>query len=334
MEIVNWGILSTANINRKVIPAINDSKRGKLIAVASRDIQKAKNYASSWNIPINYGSYDELTESDKVDAIYISLPNHLHAEWCKRAMLAGKHVLCEKPITLSIYELDELIKTSKETGCIIAEAFMYRHHPQTKIAMSWVNDGKLGEVFAVHAIFNFLLERVNDIRREPNFGGGSLWDVGVYPVSFANMVFGNSPNWVQGIQSVGESGTDEVFSGSLIYSNNHYAQISSSFQSPFYTYADIIGTQGVLTFSRPFTNVQSPERKLFFHSKFGDAQEISVPEEYLYTGEIEDMHDAILESKTPFLSLEDSKRNIETILALYTSASQNGSQIFISNEYR
>lgn len=329
MDIVNWGILSTANINRRVIPAINASNRGKLIAVASREKAKAESYAATWNIPVNYGRYEDLIESDSVDAIYISLPNHLHAEWSIRAMRAGKHVLCEKPITLSIDELDQMKKTSKETSRVLSEAFMYRHHPQTKTALSWIREGKLGEIFAVHAIFNFLLERTNDIRRQLESGGGSLWDVGVYPVSFANMVFNNSPVWVQGTQKPGASGTDEIFTGSLYYSGNNYAQISSSFQSPFYAYADIIGTQGVLVFSRPFTNVNTPERKLTFHPKTGEPQEISIPDEYLYAGEIEDMHDAILDSKPSYLSLEDSKRNIKTILALYASASQNGNRINI-----
>lgn len=330
MGTVRWGILSTANINRKVIPAINASKRGKLIAVASRDRDKSENYASTWNIPISYGSYEALIESKKVDAIYISLPNHLHAEWSIRAMRAGKHVLCEKPITISMQELDHMIMVSKETGCILTEAFMYRHHPQTKIAMSYIKEGKLGEIFAIHSIFNFRLNRINDVRRKPEYGGGSLWDVGVYPVSFANMAFNGSPKWVQGYQTLGESGTDEIFTGSLFYSNGGYAQISSSFQSPFYTYAAVIGTEGIITFTRPFTDVDSPERKLLFHPQKGTQQEISIPDEYLYAGEIEDMHNAILNSQPPFLSLEDSKRNIKTILSLYTSAIKNSERIDIS----
>jgi len=329
MNSVKWGILSTANINRRVIPAIHSSKRGKLIAVASRDKQKAASYASNWNIPISYGNYEELIESDKVDAIYISLPNHMHAEWSIRAMRAGKHVLCEKPITISIEAMDQMIITSQETGCVLSEAFMYLHHPQTKTAMAWVSEGKLGEILSVHSIFNFLLQRPNDIRREYEYGGGSLWDVGVYPISFANMVFKEFPNFVQGFQSTGASGTDETFAGTLFHSNNRFAQFSSSFQSPFYTYADIIGTQGALMFSRPFTNMDTPQRKLIFHPKTGEQHELTIPEEYLYAGEIEDMHNAIFESKPPYFSLEESKRNIKTILALYDSATQNGKQVNI-----
>ncbi len=331
MDIVRWGILSTANINRRVIPAINASKRGKLIAVASRDKSKAESYASTWKIPVSFGSYEALIESDLIDAIYISLPNHLHAEWSIRAMRAGKHVLCEKPIALSTGEMDQMIETSAKTGFVLSEAFMYRHHPQTKTAISWIREGKLGEIFAVHAIFNFLLDRTIDIRRKREFGGGSLWDVGVYPVSFANMVFGKAPEWVQGYQTLGETGTDEIFAGLLSYPGNYYAQISSSFQSPFYAYADIIGAKGVLKFSHPFTGLDSSDRNLSFLSNNGNSQEISIPEEYLYAGEIEDMHAAILDSKPPYLSLEESKTNIKTILALYSSAFQNGEKTILTD---
>ncbi len=331
MDIVRWGILSTANINRRVIPAINASKRGKLIAVASRDINKAQSYASTWNIPVSFGSYEAMLESDLIDAVYISLPNHLHAEWSIRAMKAGKHVLCEKPITLSTNEMDQIMDTRVKTGRVLSEAFMYLHHPQTKTAIKWIKDGKLGEIFAVRAIFNFILDRKGDIRRIREFGGGSLWDIGVYPVSFANMVFNEIPEFVIGIQSLGNTGVDEIFSGSLHYPNHRYAQISCSFESPSFTSTDIIGTQGVLQMTRPFINLDSPERKLTYISKDGKSQEISIPDEYLYNGEIEDMHAAILDLKPSYYSLEESKRNIKSILGLYASASQNGSQVSLSN---
>jgi xylose dehydrogenase (NAD/NADP) len=332
MNIVRWGILSTANINRLVIPAITASKRGKLIAVASRGIDKAQSYASTWNIPVSFGSYEAMLDSDLIDAVYISLPNHMHAEWSIRAMNAGKHVLCEKPITLSTVEIEQVMETRAKTGRVLSEAFMYMHHPQAKTALSWIKEGKLGEVFAVRAVFNFIMNRPGDIRGIREFGGGSLWDVGVYPVSFANMVFKEIPEFVQGLQSLGNTGVDEIFSGSLFYSNNRYAQISCSFQSPSYSNTDILGTQGVLQMTRPFINLDSPERKLTYISKDGKSQEISIPDEYLYTGEIEDMHSAILDSKPSYYSLEESKRNIKTILALYASASQNCARMPLSDE--
>jgi len=323
MEIVRWGILSTAHINRRVIPAINASKRGKLIAVASREKSKAEKFSADWNIPVSFGTYEALIESDLIDALYISLPNHLHAEWSIRAMQAGKHVLCEKPIALSLDEIDHMIETSKKTNRVLTEAFMYRHHPQTKIAETWIKEGRLGDVFSVQAVFNFLLEKPGDVRRVPEFGGGSLWDVGVYPVSFANMVFQGNPDWVRGVQISGITNIDESFFGLLTYSNNRYAQISSSFQSPLFTRAAVVGTQGILFFSRPFTGMDLPDRKLIFQSNKDEVQELIVPEEYLYAGEIEDMHSAILEGKPPYLSLEESRLNVNTILSLYNSAKQN-----------
>jgi predicted dehydrogenase len=131
MDRVRWGLLSTARINRQLIPAIRASDRGELSAVASRSQAAAEAYAADWDIPHAFGSYQAMLDSDRVDAVYISLPNHLHAEWAIRALRAGKHVLCEKPFALSLEEVDAMIAASRETGCYLAEAFMYRHHPQT-----------------------------------------------------------------------------------------------------------------------------------------------------------------------------------------------------------
>ena len=133
MSTVRWGLISTANINRRLIPAIRSSKKGVLTAVASRSQKSAKQYADKWKIPHAFGSYQEMLDSGVVDVVYNSLPNHLHAEWSIKAMEAGKHVLCEKPFAISLEEVDQMAATSEKTGCHIAEAFMYRHHPQTKI---------------------------------------------------------------------------------------------------------------------------------------------------------------------------------------------------------
>ena len=322
MEKVRWGLLSTANINRRLIPAIRASDRGELIAVASRDYTRARSYADMWGIPSAYGSYEEMLTSDKIDCVYVGLPNHLHAEWSIKSMQSGKHVLCEKPFALSVTEVDRMIAASRENDRVLAEAFMYRHHPQTKIAGEWVRSGKLGEILQLFAVFNFQLTNPSNVRWAPEFGGGCLWDVGVYPLSFAQYFFGDVPNWVLGAQKISSSGVDATFSGIMGYKGNGIAQIQSSFQSRFFTYAEIIGTQGRLSFNRPFVGIED-DGKLVFTPIEGETITIPVPPTELYAGEINDMHGAILDHTSSYLTLQESRDHIRTVIALYKSAVTN-----------
>lgn len=319
MERVRWGLLSTAHINRRLIPIIQNSPRGELVAVASRDHKKAKEYASRWRIPQAFGSYQAMLDSGAIDAVYISLPNHLHAEWTIRALEAGVHVLCEKPFASTLDDVDQMIATAQHTGRVLAEAFMYRHHPQTKIVGEWVHNGRLGEISLVRSIFNFLLKDRLDIRLVPEYGGGSLWDVGVYPISFAQFIFGSAPETVVGQEWVGDSGVDETFAGVMQYPNGGLAEVSSSFRSEFYTHAEIIGSEGRLTLNRPFTMLDQ-DRHLIFYPNQGAPVEIEVPEEELYQGEVEDMHSAILDETAPYLTLDETRNHVRTALALYQAA--------------
>jgi len=316
---VRWGLLSTANINRRVIPAIRASERGELVAVASRNQQKASEYASTWQIPIYFGNYEELLASGEVDVVYISLPNHLHAEWSIKALEAGVNVLCEKPFALSITEVDQMVSTAKRTGQSLAEAFMYRHHPQTKIIGDWIRGGRLGEITYVQAVFNFTGMKPGNVRLVPEWGGGALWDVGVYPVSLAQFVIGGPPEWVVGDQRVGDSGVDMDFTGQLHYGVGRMAHISCSFNSPFYTYAQIIGTQGSLRITRPFVGIDD-KASLMFTGPDGVFEEISVPAKELYLGEVEDMNAAIIDGSPNYLSLAESRDHVRTVTALYESA--------------
>ncbi|MEE8569253.1 MAG: Gfo/Idh/MocA family oxidoreductase [Anaerolineales bacterium] len=322
MKIVRWGLLSTANINRRIIPAIADSQRGKVVAVASRDDETAQAYAAKWEIPHAFGSYDAMLTSDLIDAVYIGLPNHLHAEWSIRAMSKGLHVLCEKPFALSVEEVDQMIAASQRNNCVLAEAFMYRHHPQMVIAGEWAHGGRLGDICVVRSVFNFTLQIQHNIRLNPEYGGGSLWDVGVYPVSLAQFIMGGPPRWVSGFQRTGETGVDETFAGILHYAGDRIAQISSSFRTPFYTTAEVIGTQGRLTLNRPFV-VLDEERKMTFHPRDGEPIEIPVPNEELYLGEVEDMHAAILDGTPSYLTLDETRDHIRTVTALYQAARTN-----------
>ena len=319
MDLVRWGLLSTARINRRVIPAIRTSERGILVAVASRSQESANAYAADWEISQSFGSYQEMLDSDTIDAVYISLPNHLHAEWTLRALEAGKHVLCEKPFAITLEQVDQMIAKAAETGLILAEAFMYRHHPQTKIAGEWVKEGRLGDITSFYSIFNFSGMAPDNVRLNPEYGGGSLWDIGVYPISLAQYLMDGPPQWVFGDQSVGESGVDMTFAGLMGYSGEKMAQIASSFSSPFYTYAEISGTAGRLTLNRPFIHMEEGTH-LQFTPASGESELIPVPEKELYLGEIEDMHAAILDGTPNYLTLSESRDHVRTVLALYESA--------------
>ena len=319
MSSVRWGLLSTANINRRLIPAIRMSQRGDLVAVASRDEGRAKAYAREWEIPIAFGSYEAMLTSGSIDAVYISLPNHMHAEWSIRAMTEGLHVLCEKPFALSVDEVDRMITASEQHQRVLAEAFMYLHHPQTRLAGEWVQSGKLGDICFVRGVFTFTTQEQHRIRLIPEYGGGSLWDIGIYPVSFAQFIMGSPPTRVSGSQWLGETGVDESFAGLLHYADDRFATIGSSFRAPFYTSAEIIGTEGRLIFNRPFV-VFDETRKMIFQPRDGEPHEIPVPDKELYLGQIEDMHAAILDGEPTYLPLEETRNHVRTAEALYKSA--------------
>jgi len=320
MNKVRWGLVSTANINKALIPAIRASKRGELVAVSSRSQTSADAYAKEWDIPQAFASYEAMLNSDQIDAVYIGLPNHLHAEWSIYALEHGKHVLCEKPFALTLDEVDAMIFARDRTGNVLAEAFMYRHHPQTKLIKEMVDNGRFGDITVINGLFSFAMgDPATNVRMKPELGGGSMWDVGVYPMSYMQNLMGGVPESVFGTQWVGESGVDEVFAGQLTYANGVIGQFSCGFRSPFQTYIEIVGTEGRLMIERPFVAPQ--DGKIIFTNPDGEIETITVPEKELYLGEVEDMHAAILEGEPQYLALSETRNHVKTVLALYESAS-------------
>jgi predicted dehydrogenase len=212
-----------------------------------------------------------------------------------------------------------MIAAAESTGKVLAEAFMYRHHPQTRLVGDWVRAGRLGDVTLVRAAFNFAFGRRDNIRLVPEWGGGSLWDVGVYPVSLAQYLMGEPPEAVAGSQWLGGTGVDESFVGQLRYSGGRFAQIASSFRTPFHTRAEIIGTEGRLVVERPFVRMSTDAPVTFFPAD-GEPRIIPVPEKSLYLGEVEDMHGAILDGAPNYLTLAETRDHVRTVLALYEAA--------------
>ena len=319
---LNWGLLSTAKINQALIKPLNASKRTRLLAVASRSQSSADAYARDWKIPRAYGSYEAMLADPEIDVVYNSLPNHLHAEWTIKALRAGKHVLCEKPIALSLAEVDEMTSVAKDTGKVLAEAFMYLHHAQTLKVKEIVDSGALGKLQLIKGAFTFTLTREGNFRSIKEMGGGSIWDVGCYPISFARMIVGEEPVEVFGWQVEGVGGSEESFIGQMRFANGVHAQFDSGFKSPSRSYIEIVGSEAVLKISAPF----KPQVKNELILVRGNAEErIKVSGTELYLGEVEDMCDAVLMNKPSRISLADSRGNIATILGLIDSANQKKS---------
>lgn len=314
---VRWGFLSTARINGKVLPPVHRSPSCEAAAVASRDLGRAQKFAADWKIPTAYGSYEALLADPTIDVIYNPLPNHLHMEWTVKALEAGKHVLCEKPLALTMAEVDAIIAAVKRTGRFAAEAFMYRHHPQTLRVKELVNAGEIGELVLMNGSFTFFNEDPGDIRLVKAMGGGSLWDVGCYPVTYANLIAGGAPVAYKAQQVVTSDGTDLSFTGLMRYENGALAHVDSSFTVPYQTRFEIKGTRGTILIPRPF----SPQGWTKIHI-LKDEQE-RMERFYaadLYRGEVEDMNAVARSEKTPFLTLEESRANIGTLTALYAAA--------------
>jgi len=315
--ILKWGLLSTARINRVINHALNASPSNQLMAVASRSFEKASTYARQWKIPKPYGSYDELLQDPEIDVVYISLPNHLHAEWTIKCLEAGKHVLCEKPLALETADVDRIKETSIKAGKLVMEAFMYRHHPQTAKVFELINQGAIGKLQFIRGSFTFNIKNEDDIRLKKDFGGGSIWDVGCYPLSFARLLVGQEPEKVIGNAIMNSAGVDESFIGQLVFPNQVFVQFDSGFRSPARTVMEVVGSDGSIHIPEPF---KPGEKYSFILQRNKDIEKIKGKGIELYSGEIENLSKSIINQTPPLISLEDSKANIQTINALLWSA--------------
>lgn len=315
---LRWGLLSTAKINQAVIPPLRSSERNVLTAVASRSQQSANAYAAENQIERAFGSYESMLADPNIDVVYNSLPNHLHAEWTIKAVEAGKHVLVEKPIALSLAEVDAMAAAAQKHGRVVAEAFMYRHHPQTIQVVDMLKSGKLGKIKLIRGAFGFNFGRTDNYRLDPAQGGGAIWDVGCYPLSYARAVLGTEPIEVFGWQVTGTSGIDESFFAQLRFPGEIYAQFTCSFAMTFHALMEMIGTDGRLNIPVPFK--PGEEEHLLLTNANNITESIPVTGQALYSGEVEDMADAVLLGKAPRVSLADSRANVAAILALLQSA--------------
>ncbi|HEY0747139.1 MAG TPA: Gfo/Idh/MocA family oxidoreductase [Steroidobacteraceae bacterium] len=255
MRKIQWGVLSTANIAlKRVIPAIFNGERGTVAAIASRDEARAAEAAARFGIPRSYGSYQALLDDPEVDAIYNPLPNHLHVEWTVRALNAGKHVLCEKPLGLNAVEAQAIVGARDRNGKRVIEAFMVRYHPQWHRVRALVGSGRIGQVQAIQAAFMFTQLDPNNVRNQPDIGGGALYDVGCYPLVTARYVFGSEPTRaIALINRDAKMGVDTLTSGLLEFPGGRQLIFSSALQLATFQRVTILGTAGRIEVPLPFT---------------------------------------------------------------------------------
>jgi len=312
---VRWGVLSTAHINRLVIPPAHASEKAELVAVASRDQARADRYAAEWGIPRAHGSYQALLDDPQIEAVYISLPNTMHVEWSIRAAEAGKHVLCEKPMDSNPERVAEAFDAADRAGTYLTEAFMYRHNPQTKRVRELLDEGAIGELRLVRACFSYGLYDAENIRLRTEVDGGGLMDVGCYCVSGSRLVAGE-PELVQGQAWAGPSGTDWVFAGMLRFPGGVLGTFDCGTAMVERDELEAVGSEGSLFLDDPW-HCRQPVIEL---RRDGTAERIELEPVDSYGLELENLSDAIRGEGEPLLGRDDAVAQARVISALRRSA--------------
>jgi predicted dehydrogenase len=266
------------------------------------------------------GSYDALVASADVDVIYIALPNHLHAPWTIKALEAGKHVLCEKPLALTVAEVDAIIAAARRAGRIAVEGFMYLHHPQILRTVELARSGALGALELVIGTFSFFLSQPDDPRADPAMGGGSLWDVGCYPVSMARRIAGADPDRVGAFARFDGLGVDRTFLGQMHFPGGLLAQFDSGFAAPHRERIEVVGSDAALVLESPFLpEPYGPPPSLTIW-RDGESSRVDVASIDQVHAEVEDLTAAILDGTPPRVDLAFSRGNVATLVSLDRAA--------------
>jgi xylose dehydrogenase (NAD/NADP) len=319
---VNWGIISSANIGvRAVAPAIRASSNGRLVAVGSRDPQHAAEvYAFAPNVRI-YNDYESIINDPDIEAVYIPLPNGLHAEWTIKALQAGKHVLCEKPLATTAREGATMVEAARTNHVLLMEAFMYRFHPQIVWALEQASSGVVGPIRLVRGSFSFNIHTrsADNVRLNPELAGGALMDIGCYPVNLCRAVFGQAPQMVAArVHVTRPGGVDMATNAVLDFGNGRFGLIDCNFELPARQMAEIIGEEGTITIPVPFTPGTS--ETVVFITKNGQMSEQSFSAVDQYQLEVEHFAQCIRTDQEPARSLSESLENMATIEAIYRAA--------------
>jgi xylose dehydrogenase (NAD/NADP) len=300
---VSWGLLSTANINDRILEAADP---GAVVAVGSRSRERAEAYARARGIPRAHGSYEALLADGDVDVVYVSLPNALHTEWALRALGAGKHVLCEKPFSDRAADVERCFDAADESGLVLSEGFMWRHHPQADRLVELVRGGAIGELREVRAAFGFVLDRDDDPRWDPELAGGSLMDVGCYCVSAARLLAGE-PDTIDGEATATRNGVDAHFTATLGFPGGVTAHLECAFDAEL-TGLEAIGSDGRIVLPDPWHG-RHPVIEL-------NGERIQVKRANPYRRELGDVEAAISDGRPPRLGREDAIGQARVLEAL------------------
>ncbi len=322
MKKVRWGILSTANIAvKKVIPAMQRGLYTEVVAIASRDLEKARSTAKALRIPRAYGSYEELLADPEIEAVYNPLPNHLHVPWSIQALKAGKHVLCEKPIAMTTAEARLLAAAAeKHRHLKVMEAFMYRNHPQWLLAVRLIRNGKIGTLKTIQSFFSYHNTDLGNVRNIPEFGGGGLMDIGCYCISLSRLLFNAEPKRVFGLLEIDPVfKVDRMASGILDFGGG-VSTFTCGTQLSFYQRVNIIGEGGRIEIEIPFNAPPNRSTRLRVQLEARPLEEIVVEpcDQYTIQGDL--FSRAVLNDTPVPISLQDSIGNMQVIDAVIKSS--------------
>jgi predicted dehydrogenase len=324
MDKVRWGVLSTANIGvAKVIPAMQKGTFVAFNALASRNHEKGKAAAAQLGIPQVYGSYEELLADPNIDAVYNPLPNHMHVPWSIKALEAGKHVLCEKPIAMSSSEAQKLADAARQHPQLkVMEAFMYRFHPQWKSARQMVNEGKIGELKTVHSFFSYHNVDANNIRNIAEAGGGAMMDIGCYTISLSRYIFGAEPLRVSAVVEYDPNFKTDRFSSAILDFGRGTATFTCSTQLVSYQRVNIYGTTGRIEIEIPFNAPPDKPCKIWYQNG-DDIEEIQFDICDQYTLQGDAFSQAILNNTSVPTPIEDAVANMKVIETVFKSANND-----------
>lgn len=322
---VKWGVLGVAGIAvRKVIPAMQKGTWSEVAAIASRDLQKAKEAACNLGIAKAYGSYEELLADREIEAVYNPLPNHLHVPWTKRAAEAGKHVLCEKPLALNAEEARTLLALRERTGRKIGEAFMVKTYPQWLRTREMVREGRIGELRGIQTVFSYFNRDPNNVRHRADWGGGALMDIGCYPITLSRLLFGDEPARVSGtLERDPEFGVDRLVSAVMEFRSGQ-SIFTCGTQTAYYQRMNLLGTKGRIEVEIPFNAPNDRPLRLIVDNcsdlSGGGAMVETVPPCDQYTVQGDLFSRAIREDGEVAVPLEDAIANMRVIDAIFRSA--------------
>lgn len=325
MSKVRWGVLSTANIGvQKVIPAMQRGSYCDMVGIASRDLERAQATASKLGLSKTYGSYEDLLADPEIDAIYNPLPNHLHVPWSIKALEAGKHVLCEKPIGLNAAQAQQLVDAAAQHPHLkVMEAFMYRFHPQWQRARELVQGGSIGELRTIQTVFSYYLDDPTNIRNRAEVGGGALYDIGCYPISISRFIFDAEPRRVSAIAEFDPRfGTDRLTSAILDFGRGTATFTCGTQLSP-YQRVTIFGTQGHIEVEIPVNAPPDRSCRIWLQQGNDERQEILLPVADQYTLQGDAFSRAVLDSTDVPTPLTDAVANMRVIDAVFQSAKTN-----------